>query len=77
MESLGRKENWLTDFADDLVLFTNKSKLMQLMIDWLESIGKKVGLKISVNMTKMHKIEDPEDDVIFLEEAHWKQLKTL
>ena len=77
MESLGRKENWLTDFADDLVLFTNKSKLMQLMIDWLESIDKKIGLKISVNMTKMQKIEDPEDDVIFLEEAHWKQLKTL
>ena len=50
---------------------------MQLMTDWLESIGKKVGLKISVNMTKMQKIEDPEDDVIFLEEAHWKQLKTL
>ena len=70
MESLGRKENWLTDFADDLVLFTNKSKLMQLMTDWLESIGKKVGLKISVNKTKMQKIEDPEDDVIFLEEAH-------
>ena len=77
MESLGRKENWLTDFTDDLVLFTNKSKLLQLMTDWLESIGKKVGLKISVNMTKMQKIEDPEDDVIFLEEAHWKQLKTL
>ena len=50
---------------------------MQLMIDWLESIDKKIGLKISVNITKMQKIEDPEDDVIFLEEAHWKQLKTL
>ena len=50
---------------------------MQLMTDWLESISKKVGLKISVNMTKMQKIGDPEDDVLFLEEAHWKQLKTL
>ena len=76
LESLGRKENWLTDFTDDLVLFTNKSKLMQLMTDWLESIGKKVGLKISVNMIKMEKIGDPKDDAIFLEEFHWKQLKT-
>ena len=50
---------------------------MQIMTAWVEHISKKVGLKISVNMTKMEKIGDPKDDVIFLEEFHWKQLKTL
>ena len=44
---------------------------MQLMTDWLENNGKKVGLKISVNMTKIKKIGDPEE-VIFLEEPQWK-----
>ena len=77
MESLGKKGNWLTGFADDLELFTNKSKLMQLMTGWVEHISKKVGLKISVNMIKMQKIGDPKDDAISLEEFHWKQLKTL
>ena len=50
---------------------------MQQMTGWVEHISKKVGLKISVNMIKMEKIGDPKDDVIFLEEFHWKQLKTL
>ena len=40
------------------------------MKDWLENISKKVGLKISVNMTKIQKIGDHADDVIFLEEPH-------
>ena len=40
------------------------------MTDWLENISKKVGLKISINMTKIQQIGDPADDVIFLEESH-------
>ena len=71
-------ERELTDlyFADDLVLFTNKSKLMQLMKGWVEYISKKVGFRINVNMSKIQKIGDTEDDVIFLEKPHWKYLKT-
>ena len=44
---------------------------MQLITNWLENNGKKVGLKISVNMTKIQKIGDLEE-VIVLEELHWK-----
>ena len=61
------------DIADDLVLFTNKSKLIQLMKDWLKNISKKVDLKIIANMTKkLQKIGHPDDDAMFLERPHWK-----
>ena len=54
LESFGRKGTDL-DIADDLVLFTNKSKLIQLMTDWLKNISKKVGLKIIINDKKSSK----------------------
>lgn len=61
------------DIADDLVLFTKKSKWTQLMTDWLKNVSKKVGLKIIANMTKkLQKIGHPDDDAIFLEKPHWK-----
>ena len=45
---------------------------MQLRTGWIEHISKKVGFWINVNMSKIQKIEDTEDDVIFLEKPHRK-----
>ena len=58
------------DFADDLPLMTNGCEQMQLMADSLKNLSKKVGLRISVDKTKIQKIGNLENDAdIFLEGA--------
>ena len=58
------------DFADDLAILTNKCEQMQLMTDSLKNLSKKVGLRISVDKTKIQKIGNFENDAdIFLEGA--------
>ena len=58
------------DFVDDLALLTNDFEQMQLMTDSLKNLSKKVGLRISVDKTKIQKIGNLEKDVdIFLEGA--------
>ena len=55
---------------DDLALLTNDFEQMQLMTDSLKNLSKKVGLRISVDKTKIQKIGNLEKDVdIFLEGA--------
>ena len=57
------------DFADDLALLT-KCEQMQLMTNSLKNLSKKVGLRISVDKTKIQKIGNLEKDVdVFLEGA--------
>ena len=58
------------DFTDDSALFTSKSEQMQLTTDSLKTLSKKVGLRISVDKTKIQKIGNLENDVdIFLDGA--------
>ena len=62
----------LTDlnFVDDLALLTNKCEQMQLMTDSLKNLSKKVGLRTSVDKTKIQKIRNLEKDAdIYLEGA--------
>ena len=58
------------DFADDLALLTNEHEQMQLMTDSLNNLNQKVGLRVSVDKTKIQKVGNAEHDAdIFLEEA--------
>ena len=62
----------LTDlnFVDDLTLLTHKCEQMQLMTDSLKNLSKKVGLRTSVDKTKIQKIRNLENDAdIYLEGA--------
>ena len=66
------QETKLTDlnFVDDLTLLTHKCEQMQLMTDSLKNLSKKVGLRTSVDKTKIQKIRNLEKDAdIYLEGA--------